>query len=143
FVKGSVVVGAGMTISRILGLLFMTLLAHFLLPDSFGFFRYALGLISVVGIISASYPISIGRFLAANPNDPQARDRYFTNGLLSIVLLLILSLLISIPVLWSLHALDPGILICILCLAIFNGYFYIVRGLGSAWKMGLTNALSN
>jgi O-antigen/teichoic acid export membrane protein len=143
FVKDSVVVGAGFTISRVLGLLFMALLAHFLLPDSFGFFRYALGLISVVLIVSTSYPVSITRFLAASPHDLQARDRYFTNGVFSIALLLVGSLLVSIPILWVLHALDAVLIFCILCLAIFYGYFYIVRGLGSAWKMSLTNALSN
>ena len=143
FVQDSIVVGAGFTISRVLGLLFMALLAHFLLPDSFGFFRYALGLISVILIVSTSYPVAITRFLAASPQDVQARDRYFTNGVLSIALLLLGSLLLSIPILWALHALDAGLLFCILCLAIFYGYFYIVRGLGSAWKMSLTNALSN
>jgi O-antigen/teichoic acid export membrane protein len=143
FVKDSVVVGAGFTISRMLGLLFMTLLAHFLTSDNFGYFRYALGLVSIITIASVAGPVSIARFLAANPDDSKARDCYFSNGLVGIALLLVLSLLVSVPVLWMLHAFDLGTIICIICFAAFYGYFFVVRGLGSAWKMSLTNVLSN
>src|SRR5437588_2376596 len=143
FVKDSVIVGAGFTVSRVLGLLFVTLLARFLTPDDFGFFRYVIALVSIITIVSNSSPNSIARFLASHPNDSQARDGYFTNGLVGLALVLILSLLISFPLLWLLHALDLGALICVICLAVFYGYFYLVRGLSSAWKMGLLNVVSN
>ncbi len=143
FVRDSVVVGAGFTVSRALGLLFVTILAHFLLPEDFGFYRYSLGLISVVTFVSSASPVSIARFLAVNSDDAEARNSYFTNGVVGLIVVLMLSLLLSVPILWALHALDIGTIICIVCLAIFNGYFYIARGLGSAWKMSLSNALSN
>ena len=40
FVKDSTVVGTGSTFARVLGLLFSILLAHFLTPNYFGFYRY-------------------------------------------------------------------------------------------------------
>ena len=143
FVKDSVVVGAGSTIARVLGLLFSTLLAHFLLPNTFGFFRYSTTLAGIITIASAASPIGVARFIAAHPNDPYARDRYFSNGLLGITLLLGASLLISLPILWLLHAFNVGTLICIIGLTGFFSYFAVVRGLNNAWKMGFSYILTN
>jgi uncharacterized membrane protein len=55
----------------------------------------------------------------------------------------VISLLISAPVLWFLHALNLGTILCIVGLTGFFIYFAVVRGLGNAWKMGLTYLLSN
>jgi len=143
FVKDSVVVGVGSTIARLLGLLFSTLLAHFLVPNDFGFVRYSVTLANIIIIVSAASPISVARFLATHPNDPSARDRYFSNGLLGITLLLAASLLISLPILWLLHAFNVGTLICIIGLTGFFSYFAVARGLNNAWKMGLSYILTN
>lgn len=143
FVKDSVVVGAGSTISRVLGLLFQTILAHFLVPDDFGFFRYVVTVSTIIAIVATAAPVSLARFLAANVHEKQARDSYFSNGVVGIVLLLVATVLISIPLLWLLHALNLGAISCIVGFAAFYGYLAIVRGLNSAWKMGLTYAVSN
>jgi len=143
FVKDSIVVGAGSTMARVLGLLSMTLVARLLAPSDFGFFRYSITLATMITIVSNASPISIARFLAANANDQRARDRYFSNGLVGVALLLTVSLLISVPILWLLHALDLGTMICIVGLTVFYSYVAVVRGLGSAWKLSLNYVLSN
>ncbi len=143
FVKDSVIVGFGSTISRVLGLLFSTILAHFLIPDDFGYVRYAVILAGILTIAVSNSPVSITRFLAANPNDEKARDRYFTNGLVGFAIVLVTSLFIAVPVLRFMHALDIGTISCIIGLAGFYCYLAIVRGLNNAWKMGLTYVLNN
>jgi len=143
FVKDSVIVGLGSTLSRVLGLLFSTILAHFLIPDDFGYVRYAVTLAGILTIAASNSPVSIARFLAANPNDTKARDRYFTNGLVGFAIVLVISLLIAVPVLRLMHALDIGTISCVIGLAGFYCYLAIVRGLNSAWKMSLTYILNN
>ncbi len=143
FVKDSALVGLGSTISRVLGLLFSTLLAHFLVPDEFGFVRYAITLAGIVSIAATNGPVSIARFLAAHSNDVEARERYFSNGLVGFAIVLTASLIIAIPILWLLHALSIGTISCIVGLAGFYCYLAIVRGLSSAWKMSLTYVLNN
>lgn len=143
FVKDSVVVGLGSTISRVLGLLFSTVLAHYLVPDEFGFVRYAITLAGIVTIAASNSPVSISRYLAANADDTEARDRYFTNGLVGFAIVLAASLLIAVPILSLLHALDIGTISCIVGLAGFYCYLALVRGLNSAWKMSLTYVLNN
>ena len=143
FVKDSIVVGAGSTVARVLGLLSMTLVAHLLIPSDFGFFRYLITLATMITIVSTASPVSIARFLAANVDDQRTLDRYFSNGLVGVALLLAASLLISVPILWLLHALDLGTMICIVGLAAFYSYMAVVRGMGSAWKLSLNYLLSN
>src|SRR6266568_2120801 len=143
FVKDSVVVGLGSTISRVLGLFFSTILAHFLIPDEFGYVRYAVTLAGILTIAASNSPVSIARYLAANPDDEKARDRYFTNGLVGFAIVLVITLFIAVPVLRLMHALDIGTISCVIGLAGFYCYLAIVRGLNSAWKMSLTYILNN
>lgn len=143
FVKDSVVVGVGSTIARVLGLLFSTVLAHFLVPDDFGYVRYVITLAGIITIAASNSPVSIARFLAAHPNDAQARDRYFTNGLVGFAIVLTASLLLAVPVLSLLHAFDIGTVSCIIGLAGFFCYLALARGLSSAWKMSLIYILNN
>lgn len=143
FVKDSIIVGLGSTLSRVLGLLFSTVLAHFLIPDEFGYVRYAITLAGILTIVVSNSPVSITRFLAANPNDEKASDRYFTNGLVGFGIVLVATLLIAVPLLMLMHALDFGTISCVIGLAGFYCYLAIVRGLNSAWKMSLTYVLNN
>jgi O-antigen/teichoic acid export membrane protein len=143
FVKDSVVVGAGSTIARALGLLFWVLLAHLLNPDDVGFVRYSITLAGILAIAATSGPTSISRFLAANRDDQQARDRYFSNGLVGAAVLLPISLFVSVLGLWLLHELNLGTILCIVGLSGFSFYFALARGMNNAWKMGLTYLLSN
>ncbi len=143
FVKDSVVVGAGSTIARAFGLLFWVLLAHLLNPDDVGFVRYSITLAGILAIAATSGPTSISRFLAANRDDQQARDRYFSNGLVGAAVLLPISLFVSVLGLWLLHELNLGTILCIVGLSGFSFYFALARGMNNAWKMGLTYLLSN
>jgi O-antigen/teichoic acid export membrane protein len=143
FVKDSAVVGMGSTLARFLGLLFTILLAHFLTSDDFGFYRYLITLVGIVTFVGTASPASIARFIAVNSRNRQAQDRYFTNSIFGLAVLLVIALLISIPILWHLHALNFGTISCIIGLTAFYGYLAIVRGLGEAWKMSLTYILSN
>ena len=126
-----------------LALLFMIVLARFLTPDDFGIFRYATTVVGILIIASSSSPVSITRFLAANSVDQQARNRYFTNGIVGVIIVLAVSLIISIPILQVLHTLNSGTIICLIGISGFYIYFALIRGLNSAWKMGLTYAVSN
>jgi O-antigen/teichoic acid export membrane protein len=143
FVKDSVLVSMGSTIARVLGLLFSTLLARYLVPDDFGYVRYAIILAGILTIVSGNSPVSIARFLAANPDDKQARDRYFTNGMIGSVLLLVITLVISVPILELLHALNIGVISCIVGLTCFYCYLSLAWGLNSAWKISLTYIINN
>ncbi len=143
FLKDSVLVGAGSTIARVLGLLFSTLLARFLVPDDFGFFRYVVTLAGIITIAASTYPNSIARSLAAYPDDEEAQDRYFTNGIVGIVLLLVLTVLVSVPLLAVLHSLNIGAISCIIGLTGFYFYLGLARGVNSAWKMSLTYLINN
>ena len=143
FVKDSIVVGAGSMIARVLALLFWMVLARFLSPNDVGFVTYSITLAAIIAIAATASPVSIAHFLAAKRNDEERRDRYFSNGLLGIIILLIISLLVSIPILWLLHGLDPGTILCIVGLAGFYFYFALIRGMDSAWKMGLAYFISN
>ena len=128
---------------RALGLLFWIMLAHLLKPDDVGFVRYSITLAGIMAIVATSSPTSISRFLAANKDDKQSRDRYFSNGLLGAATLLIISLLVSVLGLWLLHDLNLGTILCIVGLSGFFLYFALARGMNSAWKMGLAYFLSN
>ncbi len=143
FVKDSFVVGIGSMVSRILGLLFSTLLAHFLSSDAFGFFRYSITLAGIVTIATNASPAIFARFLAAKAGNREEQDRYFSNGLLGLLVLLFVSLVLSLPVLWLLGVMNFAIISCIVSLAAFYGYLAIARGMNSAWKIGLSYALSN
>jgi len=143
FVKDSVVVSMGSTIARVLGLLFSTLLAHYLVPDDFGYVRYAITLAGILTIVSGNCPVSLARFLAANPDDKQARDRYFTNGVIGGALLLVITLVISVPILELLHALNIGVISCIVGLTGFYCYLGMAWGLNSSWKISLTYIINN
>src|SRR5207249_1225740 len=100
----------------------------------FGYVRYAVALAGIITMAASNSPVSFSRFLAANPDDKDARDSYFTNGLVGFAIVLTASLVISGPLLGPLHALDIGTISCIVGLAGFYCYFAIVRGLSSAWK---------
>lgn len=143
FVKDSAIVGIGSTAARLLGLVFSILLARFLTEADFGFVRYSLTLAGIFTIVSASAPASIGRFIAANPNDPKARDRYYTNGIVGFVLILAASLLVSVIAMWLLDAFDFGTLFSVVGLSVFFIYISVMRGMSSAWKMGLSYISTN
>jgi len=143
FVKDSVVVGAGSTIARILGLLFWILLARFLTPTDVGLVRYTTTLAGIIAIVATASPVSLARFLAARRDDQQAQSRYLSNGLFGVALLTAGSLLLSLPILWMLHSLNPGSILCMVGLIGFFFYFAVARGMNSAWKMGLAYILSN
>ncbi len=143
FVKDSLIISIGSTLARVLALVFMIVLARFLTPDDFGIFRYALTVVGILIIVPSSSPVSISRFLAAHSADHQARNSYFTNGMIGIIIVLIASLIISIPILYTLHILTIGTIVCIISISGFYIYFALIRGLNSAWKMGLTYAVSN
>lgn len=143
FLKDSVLVGAGSTLARILGLLFSTVLARFLVPDAYGYFRYVTTLAGIITIAASTYPNSFARSLAAHPEDEEELNRYFTNGIVGAILLLGITLLVSIPILQVLHALDIGAISCIIGLAGFYCYLGLARGLNSAWKMSLSYLVNN
>ncbi len=143
FVRDSMVVGVGSMIARVLALLFWVVLARFLSPDEVGFVSYLTMLAAIIAIAATASLVSIAHFLAANRNDQELRNRYFSNGLIGVIILLIVSLLVSIPILWLLHDLDLGTILCIIGLAGFFFYFAVVRGMDNAWKMGLAYFISN
>ncbi len=143
FIKDSAIVGLGSTIARVLGLVFQILLARFLTQDDFGFVRYSITLAGVLTIVSAASPASIARFLAVNHDQPEARERYFSNGVVWVATLLGLTLVVSVPLLVLLNSWDFGTLVIIVGLTGFFAYFALVRGLSNAWKMGLSYILTN
>lgn len=143
FLKDSAIVGIGSTAARLLGLVFSILLARFLTETDFGFVRYSLTLAGIFTIVSASAPASIGRFIAANPNDQPTRERYYSNGVFGFGIILAASLLVSVVAMLLLDAFDIGTLFAVIGLSVFFIYISVMRGLSNAWKMGLSYISTN
>lgn len=143
FVKDSAIVGLGSTIARVLGLIFQIVLSWFLVKDDYGFVRSSIALVGILTIVSAASPATLARFLAANPDNRETRDRYFSNAVVGIGGLLVLTLIASIPILLISKALDIGNLVSVVGLTCFFCYVALARGTSNALKMGLGYILTN
>ncbi len=132
----SAVSGAGQVLARVLGVLFSVVVARAFGPADFGMVRYAIGVAGITSIVVGPLPTMLSRYLATYRNEAGEVDRYFTNSLALIAVILLLTLPGTG---WYVRAEPPGIvlgtLFVVIGLAAFNTYTELTRGLDAIWRM--------
>lgn len=145
-VRSSAVVFAGFGTARALGFLFSVAAARLLAPLDYGRLTYALALITITAVFISSSPIGLSRFLARNHRDPVAQQRYFSNWIALIAIIVLISAIVVVPV-----ALRVGLtgwfLVGVLCnlvgIAILESYREVQRGLDRYSAMMSVYVLAN
>src|SRR6185437_7114138 len=89
----SAVSGAGQIVARVLGVLFSVVVARAFGPANFGVVRYAIGVAGITSIVVGPLPTMLSRYLATYRNESKEVDRYFTNGMALIAVILLFTLL--------------------------------------------------
>lgn len=136
YLRQSVISGMGYMVARALGLLFSVVVARAFGPADFGLVRYTIGVAGLATIAVASLPTMLSRYLATYRNDSSEVDRYFTNGIALITVMLLFTL---IGTGWYLRgeqlSLTLSTLLITCGLAAFNTYTELSRGLDNIWRM--------
>jgi O-antigen/teichoic acid export membrane protein len=144
YLRQSAISGIGSVVARILGVLFSVVIARAYGPANFGLVRYAISVAGLAAIIVGPLPTMLSRYLATYRDDRVEVDRYFTNGLLLIILMLALTLLGTG---WYLRGEQPevilGTLLVVCGLAAFNTYTELCRGLDNIPRMSLYYVAAN
>lgn len=140
----SAISGVGQVLARGLGILFSVVVARAFGPADFGVVRYAIGVAGITSIVVGPLPTLLSRYLATYRNESREVDRYFTNGLVLIAVVLLLTLLGTA---WYVRSEPPGIvsgtLFIVIGLAAFNTYTELTRGLDAIWRMSGYYILAN
>ena len=89
----SAVSGIGQVLARVLGVLFSVVVARAFGPADFGVVRYAIGVAGITSIVVGPLPTMLSRYLATYRNEAREVDRYFTNGMVLIAVILLFTLL--------------------------------------------------
>jgi O-antigen/teichoic acid export membrane protein len=136
--------GMGQVLARLLGVLFSVVVARAFGPADFGVVRYAIGVAGITSIVVGPLPTMLSRYLATYRNEPMEVDRYFTNG---IVLIAVILLLTIIGTGWYVRREHLGIvlgtLFVVIGLAAFNTYTELTRGLDAIWRMSSYYVMAN
>jgi|GEM_PF-1276295 len=122
---------AGNAAARAVGFLFSVAAARILLPADYGLFSYALAVVTIASVLVWNAPTGLSRFLSRNHDDPYEQQRYFTNWVVVIALLLGLSLVAVLPLglLIGLKvSLVLGLLANLIGLALLQAYREAQRG---------------
>ncbi len=140
----SAVSGVGQVLARVLGVFFSVVVARAFGPADFGVVRYAIGVAGITSIVVGPLPTMLSRYLATYRHESREVDRYFTNGLALIVVILLFTLLGTA---WYLRG-EPvsvvlGTLFVVIGLAAFNTYTELTRGLDAIWRMSAYYVVAN
>jgi O-antigen/teichoic acid export membrane protein len=140
----SAISGIGQVLARILGVLFSVVVARALGPADFGVVRYAIGVAGITSIVVGPLPTMLSRYLATYRNESREVDRYFTNGMVLITVILLFTLLGTG---WYVRGESPdivlGTLFVVIGLAAFNTYTELTRGLDAIWRMSSYYIVAN
>lgn len=140
----SAISGVGQVLARVLGVLFSVVVARAFGPANFGMVRYAIGVAGITSIVVGPLPTMLSRYLATYRNESREVDRYFTNSMVLIALILILTLLGTG---WYVRGEPPGIVFGTLFVvtgqAAFNTYTELTRGLDAIWRMSSYYVVAN
>src|SRR5579862_2306495 len=112
FIQSSAILFIGTGIARVLGFLFSVASARFLVPADYGVLAYALGVIGIASALPYTAPTTLARFLAAQHSDTGKQDWYFSNWLVLVVLLVVLSAGVMLPFL-IVSGVSPGMIAAI------------------------------
>lgn len=144
FIKGSALLSVGTALARALGLAFSLVLAGAFSPGDYGSIQYSLMLALFFSIATQPFGQHVlARFIAKHKNDPQELTRILTNSWIVLAALFLLTLLIIIPILISIHALSIGILTVFLGTTVFYAYWGLSRGFLAPYRLTLVFLASN
>src|SRR5579871_74737 len=140
----SAISGVGQVLARALGVLFSVVVARAFGPADFGMVRYAIGVAGITSIVVGPLPTMLSRYLATYRNESREVDRYFTNSMVLIIIVLLFTL---IGTGWYVGGEPSGIvlgtLFVVIGLAAFNTYTELTRGLDAIWRMSSYYVVAN
>ena len=144
--RSSAVVFVGFAAARALGFLFSVAAARILAPPEYGRLTYALAVITIASVFISVAPFGLSRFLARNQNDRSVQEKYFTNWVALIGLIVLISSAAVIPIA-VLLGLAGWMLVGIICnfvgIAVLESYLEVQRGLDRYVAMMATYVIAN
>ncbi|HEY7416200.1 MAG TPA: oligosaccharide flippase family protein [Ktedonobacteraceae bacterium] len=140
----SAISGVGQVVARVLGVLFSVVVARAFGPANFGMVRYCIGVAGITSIVVGPLPTMLSRYLATYHNESREVDRYFTNSMVLIALILLFTLFGTG---WYIRG-EPfgivfGTLFVVIGQAAFNTYAELTRGLDAIWRMSSYYVVAN
>jgi O-antigen/teichoic acid export membrane protein len=140
----SLIYGIGYVIARVLGALFSVIVARAFGPADFGAIRYAISLAGLAIIVVGPLPLMLSRYLAIYRKDAREVDRYFTNGIVLICVMLLFTL---VGTGWYLRretfSILLGTLLVICGMVAISTYMELNRGLDNVWRMMGSYVIAN
>ena len=110
--KGSALISIGTAVARVLGLAYSLVLAAAFPANDYGVIRYAIAVASIVAIGTQPFGQHVfARFVGKHSTDPEKLDSVLSNGFFILPLIFVLTLVIAVPVLYSLGTYNIGILV--------------------------------
>src|SRR5207237_6059071 len=92
----AVLVGYG--VARVLGFAFQVVAGHLLSPTNFGRLSYALAAATIASVMLSTAPLGLSRFLSRHADNPAEQERYYSNWLAVIALILGFSVVATVIV---------------------------------------------
>ena len=145
-VRSSGVVFTGNAATRLLGFVFSIAVARILLPHDYGVFAYALAAANIAAILVTNAPYGLSRALPLSRGDREAQDRYFSNVVVLVVLMVVASTVVTLPIAWLARIHDGlliGVLANILGVAVLQTYIHAQRGQQRFFAMIMPYLLAN
>jgi lipopolysaccharide exporter len=144
--RRSALLFGSIALARILGFAFSVVTARALSPANFGVVTYALALANIASILLYNSPAGLARALARSPGDREEQNSVISNYLVIIALLLIASLIVTVPIglVGRLEALVlVGLLANLLGTAVLETYIELQRGRERFLTVAAFTVLSN
>ena len=136
----------GNLIARAIGLLFVVAAARFLGPANYGLMAFALVIANFGTVLISNAPTGLSGFLARNAGDRGEQDKYFSNWVLVVAVVLAVSQIAIIPIglIAGLRGwMIPALMTNLLGIAIFETYRNTQRGLANFGAMTAFYILAN
>lgn len=137
---------AGNSVARLLGFVFYVAAARLLDPADYGFFAYALAIMTAASTLLNSAPIGLARFMSRSANEPQKQDVYFSNWIAVVGATLVVTIVLFLPLApftnltgWML----AGMILNFVNVAVFETYLQALWGLGRFIVTGIFYCVAN
>ncbi len=136
FIKGSILISAGLVVARVLGFAFSLVLARVFNPADYGFVQYYIALAGVLAIATQPFvQHTLARYIGKYREDEEALHRIVTNSWVILALLTCLTMLVVVPVLSITGKFNIGVIVIFLCSSLFYAYWGISRGFQAPGKL--------
>jgi O-antigen/teichoic acid export membrane protein/glycosyltransferase involved in cell wall biosynthesis len=144
--RSSMAVLLGFGLAKLFGFLFQVAAGRLLDPAGYGRLSYALAVGGVLSVLLTTAPLGLSRFLARHEGDREGRNRYYTNWLAVVAIILGFSAVITMAVAQPLGLggwLLVGLLANLLGVAALETYREVQRGLGRYTLQSVFYVLAN